>query len=106
MSEDARFQFTDDAVPRAYEEVLVPRLVEPWARLLPEECNLRPSAVVLDVATGPGTVARVRPNGSVRAAALLRRTSHARCSTWPTRSRLPALRANYLYPITGGTFGS
>jgi hypothetical protein len=26
MSEDAGFQFTDDAVPRAYDEVLVPRL--------------------------------------------------------------------------------
>ena len=26
MSEDTGFQFTDDAVPRAYEEVLVPRL--------------------------------------------------------------------------------
>ena len=34
MSEDAGFQFTDDAVPRAYDEVLVPRLFEPWALLL------------------------------------------------------------------------
>src|SRR5215472_8603569 len=59
MSEDTGFQFTDDAVPRAYDEVLVPRLFEPWALLLLDECNLRPNAVVLDVATGPGTVARV-----------------------------------------------
>ena len=59
MSEDTGFQFTDDAVPRAYEEVLVPRLFEPWALLLLDEGNLRPNAVVLDVATGPGTVARV-----------------------------------------------
>ena len=59
MSENTSFQFTDDAVPRAYEEVLVPRLFEPWALLLLDECNLRPNAVVLDVATGPGTVARV-----------------------------------------------
>jgi ubiquinone/menaquinone biosynthesis C-methylase UbiE len=59
MSEDKGFQFTDDAVPRAYEEVLVPRLFEPWALLLLDECNLRPNAVVLDVATGPGTVARL-----------------------------------------------
>jgi ubiquinone/menaquinone biosynthesis C-methylase UbiE len=59
MSEGTGFQFTDDAVPRAYEEVLVPRLFEPWALLLLDECNLRPNAVVLDVATGPGTVARV-----------------------------------------------
>jgi SAM-dependent methyltransferase len=59
MSENTGFQFTDDAVPRAYEEVLVPRLFEPWALLLLDECNLRPNAVSLDVATGPGTVARV-----------------------------------------------
>jgi len=59
MSEDTGFQFTDDAVPRAYEDVLVPRLFEPWALLLLDECNLGPNAVVLDVATGPGTVARV-----------------------------------------------
>ena len=56
---EAGFQFTDDAVPRAYEEVLVPRLFEPWALVLVDECNLRPNAIVLDVATGPGTVARV-----------------------------------------------
>src|SRR6516162_7849357 len=59
MSEDTGFQFTDDAVPRAYEDVLVPRLFEPWAVLLLDECNLRQNAVVLDVATGPGTVARL-----------------------------------------------
>ena len=59
MSEDAGFQFTDDAVPRAYDEVLMPRLFEPWALLLLDECNLRPNAAVLHVATGPGTVARV-----------------------------------------------
>jgi len=57
MSEDTGFQFTEDTVPRAYEEVLVPRLFEPWALLLLDECNLHPNAVVLDVATGPGTVA-------------------------------------------------
>jgi len=37
MSEHTGFQFTDDAVPRAYEEVLVPRLFEPWALLLLDE---------------------------------------------------------------------
>ena len=70
MSEDTGFQFTDDAVPRAYEEVLVPRLFELWALLLLDECNLRPSTIVLDVATGPGTVARlaakrIGPSGRV-----------------------------------------
>jgi ubiquinone/menaquinone biosynthesis C-methylase UbiE len=59
MNEDTGFRFTDDAVPKAYEELLVPRLFEPWALLLLDECNLRPNAVVLDVATGPGTVARL-----------------------------------------------
>ena len=51
MSENKGFQFTD-AVPRAYEEVLVPRLFEPWALQLLDECNLRPNAVVLDVVAG------------------------------------------------------
>jgi ubiquinone/menaquinone biosynthesis C-methylase UbiE len=59
MSENTGFQFTDDAVPRAYEEVLVHRLFEPWALLLLDACDFRPDAVVLDVATGPGTVARL-----------------------------------------------
>ena len=59
MSENTGFQFTDDAVPRAYEEVLVHRMFEPWAVLLLDACDLRPDAVVLDVATGPGTVARL-----------------------------------------------
>src|SRR6516162_7062400 len=59
MSEDRGFQFTEDTVPRAYEEVLVPRLFEPWALQLLDECNHPPNAVVLDVATGPGTVARL-----------------------------------------------
>jgi ubiquinone/menaquinone biosynthesis C-methylase UbiE len=70
MSDDTAFQFTDDAVPRAYEDVLVPRLFEPWALLLLDECNIRQNAIVLDVATGPGTVAciaakRIGPGGRV-----------------------------------------
>jgi ubiquinone/menaquinone biosynthesis C-methylase UbiE len=70
MSEDSGFQFTDDAVPRAYDEVLVPRLFEPWALLLLDQCDLHRSVAVLDVATGPGTVARlaakrIEPGGRV-----------------------------------------
>jgi SAM-dependent methyltransferase len=38
---------------------MLPRLFEPWALQLLDECNLGPSAVILDVATGPGTVARL-----------------------------------------------
>ena len=79
MSEDAGFQLTDDAVPRAYDEVLMPRLFEPWALLLLDECNLRPNAAVLHVATGPGTVARVAgkrigPGGRVVATDISRPT--------------------------------
>jgi ubiquinone/menaquinone biosynthesis C-methylase UbiE len=59
MNEDAGFQFTDDAVPRAYDELLVPRMFEPWAALLLDDADLPCGAVVLDVATGPGTVARL-----------------------------------------------
>ena len=91
MSEDTRFQFTDDAVPRAYEEVLVPRLFEPWALLLLDECNLRPNAVVLDVATGPGTVARlvakrIGPGGRVVATDISRPMLDVANSKPPSRT--------------------
>jgi SAM-dependent methyltransferase len=97
MSEGTGFQFTDDAVPRAYEEVLVPRLFEPWALLLLDECNLRPNVIVLDVATGPGTVARI---------AAKRIGPGGRVVATDFEAVLAGLCANYLYRITGGTFGS
>jgi SAM-dependent methyltransferase len=55
---------------RVYEGVLVPRLFRPFAHLLLDEVGVDASDVVLDVACGPGTVAReaaVRagPNGRV-----------------------------------------
>ena len=59
MTDATKYQFTTPSVPKAYEEFLVPRLFEPWARLLLEEVNLQPGEAVLDVATGPGTVARL-----------------------------------------------
>lgn len=59
MGEDKGFQYTDDAVPRAYDEILVPRMFGPLAQLLLNESGLDRGAVVLDVATGPGTVARL-----------------------------------------------
>jgi ubiquinone/menaquinone biosynthesis C-methylase UbiE len=46
-------------VPKAYDELLVPRLFEPWAKLLLDEAGLQPGECVLDIATGPGTVARL-----------------------------------------------
>jgi ubiquinone/menaquinone biosynthesis C-methylase UbiE len=70
MTDATRFQFTNPSVPKAYDEFLVPRLFEPWARLLISQAGLRPSETVLDIATGPGTVARlaaaeVGPRGRV-----------------------------------------
>jgi ubiquinone/menaquinone biosynthesis C-methylase UbiE len=59
MADATRFQFTSPSVPKAYDEFFVPRLFEPWAELLLDEIGLRPGDCVLDVATGPGTVARL-----------------------------------------------
>jgi ubiquinone/menaquinone biosynthesis C-methylase UbiE len=59
MTDATRFQFTNPSVPKAYEEFFVPRLFEPWAKLLLDEANLQAGEAVLDVATGPGTVARL-----------------------------------------------
>ena len=44
---------------RAYEETLARPLFDPWARLLIEELALDPGEHLLDVATGPGTLARL-----------------------------------------------
>jgi ubiquinone/menaquinone biosynthesis C-methylase UbiE len=59
MTDATRFQFTNPSVPKAYEEFFVPRLFEPWAKLLLDEANLQSGEAVIDVATGPGTVARL-----------------------------------------------
>ena len=59
MTDATRFQFTNPSVPKAYDEFYVPRLFEPWANLLLDEVNLQAGEAVLDIATGPGTVARL-----------------------------------------------
>jgi len=59
MTDATRFQFNDPSVPKAYDELLVPRLFEPWAKLLLDEAGLQLGECVLDIATGPGTVARL-----------------------------------------------
>jgi len=70
MIDATRFQFTEGSVPKAYNEYLVPRVFEPWAHRLLDEVKLGSGDIVLDIATGPGTVARVAasrigPNGHV-----------------------------------------
>lgn len=64
-------QSTVDAM-RIYDEIMVPRLFDPWAALMLDAVDVRDGEDVLDVATGPGTVARlaarrVAARGSVRA---------------------------------------
>jgi SAM-dependent methyltransferase len=56
----------------AYDEILVPRLFDPFADVLLDEVGVSPGLEVLDVACGPGTVARrvarrVGPEGRVTA---------------------------------------
>jgi ubiquinone/menaquinone biosynthesis C-methylase UbiE len=41
-----------------YDQVLRPRLFDPWAEVLLDEVGVAPGASVLDVACGPGSVAR------------------------------------------------
>lgn len=41
-----------------YDDIMVPRLFEPWAELLLDELNLRKGQAVLDLACGPGSVTR------------------------------------------------
>ena len=59
MTDATKFQFTNPSVPKAYEEYFVPRLFEPWAKLLLDEAKLKEGQAIIDVATGPGTVARL-----------------------------------------------
>jgi ubiquinone/menaquinone biosynthesis C-methylase UbiE len=74
MSDPSKFDFktSGNAVAQAYEELLVPRIFEPWSKLLLSEAQLSSGESVLDVACGPGTVARmasamVGSNGKVTA---------------------------------------
>ena len=62
--------FSIGSVAAIYDEIYVPRIFIPWARLLLERADLSPGESLLDVATGPGTVARlaaeqVGPRGRV-----------------------------------------
>jgi len=50
--------FGEEATARTYSQIHLPRVFTPWARILIEVVPARPGETVLDVATGPGTVAR------------------------------------------------
>jgi SAM-dependent methyltransferase len=62
--------FSVSSVAGVYEDIYVPRIFIPWAKPLLERAALRAGEAVLDIATGPGTVARlaaeqVGPKGRV-----------------------------------------
>jgi ubiquinone/menaquinone biosynthesis C-methylase UbiE len=50
--------FTRDATAQTYRAIQLPHIFAPWARVLLETVAPRAGDAVLDVATGPGTVAR------------------------------------------------
>ena len=50
--------FTQDATAQTYRDVQMPHIFVPWARVLLELAPTHAGEIVLDVATGPGTVAR------------------------------------------------
>src|SRR6266566_9517572 len=59
MTDVTKYLFTILSGPKAYDELFVPMLFGPWAKLLLDEVKLQSGETVLDVATGPGTVARL-----------------------------------------------
>lgn len=52
-------RFSDESLPAAYDRLFTPSLFEPWARVLTDLVRVEPRDAVLDVATGPGTIARI-----------------------------------------------
>ena len=69
---DLAQRFSRPNMPETYDRLVRPRVFEPWARVLLDFVGLAPDQAVLDVATGPGTVARlaaerVGPAGQVTA---------------------------------------
>jgi len=52
-------QFAREATATTYRDIHLPRIFEPWAHVLLEVVRVQLGESVLDVATGPGTVARI-----------------------------------------------
>jgi ubiquinone/menaquinone biosynthesis C-methylase UbiE len=59
MSDSRSAGFTEISVPEAYDRFMSRQLFEPWACELIAAAGVRDVGSVLDVATGPGTVARL-----------------------------------------------
>lgn len=59
MAKASDFQFSNATVPPAYDQYYRPRIFDPFALVLLERAHLQPGMHVLDVATGPGTVAHI-----------------------------------------------
>ncbi len=55
---DMNFDFADQKIAMAYDEVLVPLLFEPWTKRLMEENEAWSSRYVLDLACGTGAVTK------------------------------------------------
>jgi ubiquinone/menaquinone biosynthesis C-methylase UbiE len=52
-------RFNDNEVAEVYERLLLRRVFRPWGELLLDRIGLQHGDKVLDVATGPGTLARL-----------------------------------------------
>jgi SAM-dependent methyltransferase len=66
----ASFAMAPTSAMTFYDEIMVPRMFDPWAELLLDQLQLQNGQTVLDVACGPGTVTRraalrVGPEGRV-----------------------------------------
>jgi len=59
MNETQKFNFGDNSVASAYDNVLVQILFEPWAARLIEEYQPWEGRRVLDLATGSGIIAQL-----------------------------------------------
>jgi ubiquinone/menaquinone biosynthesis C-methylase UbiE len=104
--------FARNETAATYREIHLPRIFTPWARVLLQVIPCAPGESVLDVATGPGTVAReaavvVGPNGKVVgvdiSAAML-----AVGRDWPAQSNAAAIEyfesSATQMPLQDGTF--